>query len=370
MRLLKVLLLAASVSSLGAQEKFVVQLFHDEDKSSLTLTDLKFPSARRGVALGFLTERGGRVRGTAVVTSDGGEHWSYVPTKEIGTSLFFLNETAGWMVTQAGIWFTDEGGRSWRRILKREGLHRVYFIDAERGWALGGPKLLLATRDGGKTWKKVPEADKPRTDASTTSYNAIGFGTPKFGLIAGRSRPMRRNRLLPSWAETKPERQREWPSTLIVLQTRDGGESWTSSLASVFGSATQVRFAGDGRLVVLLEFEDYFEWPSELLKIDPRTGKSATVFRDRKSAITDVELVEQGPAYAVGFEPPGRLAHSPMPGKVKVLRSEDLEHWTGIPVDYRALASRAFVAAAGPRDVWVATDAGMILKLQSSAPVR
>jgi hypothetical protein len=49
---------------------------------------------------------------------------------------------------------------------------------------------------------------------------------------------------------------------------------------------------------------------------------------------------------------------------LKVLRSSDLEHWTEIPVDYRAVAGRASIAAADARNIWIATDTGMILKLR------
>jgi hypothetical protein len=52
-----------------------------------------------------------------------------------------------------------------------------------------------------------------------------------------------------------------------------------------------------------------------------------------------------------------------VPGRVKVLRSRDFSIWTDLDVDYRAVASRATLAAAGDRDIWLATDNGMILKL-------
>jgi Uncharacterized protein related to plant photosystem II stability/assembly factor len=363
MRVLAVLLAVWVLPSLAA-EKWEIQLFHDEDKSSLTLNDIKFASPRRGVAVGYLIEKGSGPKGTAVVTSDGGKHWSYVPTKEVGRSLFFLNDTAGWMVTDRGIWFTDESGRSWRRILKQQGLNRVLFTTPERGWAVGSPKLLLSTKDGGKTWAKVPEAAKPPTNPLYSSYNALDFANPKVGLVAGTSRAPRRNQHLPVWADTDARKHTELPATVIVMQTKDGGESWISSVASVFGTVTQVRFAPDGRMLALLEFHDYFDWPSEVVRIDWKTGNSTRALLAKDRAITDIALVSPGPAYAAGFEPQGKLAHSPVPGKLKVLRSLDLEHWTEIPVDYRAVARRAAISAADARNIWIATDTGMILKLR------
>src|SRR5260370_1173880 len=49
---------------------------------------------------------GGRPKYTALVTSDGGTHWSLTPLKEYPRSIFFLNDSLGWMVTMNGLWFT------------------------------------------------------------------------------------------------------------------------------------------------------------------------------------------------------------------------------------------------------------------------
>src|SRR5688500_6169757 len=97
-----------------------VSYFHDEDKSSLTITDLKFLSASRGVAIGVLERENRGPQPVALVTSDGGATWSTVETRDPGISLFFLSEADGWMVTRSGVWSTHEAGRSWRRILKRQ----------------------------------------------------------------------------------------------------------------------------------------------------------------------------------------------------------------------------------------------------------
>jgi hypothetical protein len=52
-----------------------------------------------------------------------------------------------------------------------------------------------------------------------------------------------------------------------------------------------------------------------------------------------------------------------VPGRVRVLKSRDFSTWTEIEVDYRAVANRATMTAAGDHDIWLATDNGMILKL-------
>src|SRR2546423_1260465 len=46
-------------------------------------------------------------------------------------------------------------------------LHAVYFLDENRGWAVGGKGVLLATDDGGETWRNVP---RPTEDALQDVY--------------------------------------------------------------------------------------------------------------------------------------------------------------------------------------------------------
>src|SRR5687767_13474661 len=112
-----ILLLLLSTAVFAARWELIY--FHDEDKSTLTITDLKFPSATRGIATAVLHREGRGPKPVVLVTSDGGSNWSVVETREPGTSLFFLSDADGWMVTPSGVWFTQEAGRSWTRILKR-----------------------------------------------------------------------------------------------------------------------------------------------------------------------------------------------------------------------------------------------------------
>ena len=109
-------LLAILIPAAQAQPKWTLQYFYDQNGKDLHITDLAFLSADRGVAVGEIVDREGRKpQYTAVVTSDGGVHWSLVPLKEFPRSLFFLDESSGWLVTSESIWFTAEAGRSWTR---------------------------------------------------------------------------------------------------------------------------------------------------------------------------------------------------------------------------------------------------------------
>lgn len=356
---------------LCAAGRWQMQYFYDEDKSSLTINDLAFPSAQRGVAVGFLSEEN-KLRPTAVVTSDGGAHWSLVPTKEAGISLFFLNESLGWMVTQKGLWQTEEAGRNWHKLSGTpKELLRVHFLDEQRGFAVGLQKGVYQTTDGAKTWTRVESAAKPETNPKYTVYTTIQFVGKEVGMITGWSQPPRRDEDGgPDWLDPqKVLTRREWPHISISLDTRDGGKTWVPSTTSMFGRISRVRMLPNGLGLGLIEFAEAFTYPSEIFRFDMKTGKSQRAFREKNRAVTDVLLQADGSAVLAAVEVPGRVRVSSVPNKLKLLRTAnvatatDTVPWQEMEVDYRAAARRAVLAGTDAANMWVATDTGMILKL-------
>ena len=113
----------------------------------------------------------------------------------------------------------------------------------------------------------------------------------------------------------------------------------------------------------LIEMGRSSNFPSEVYELDWKTGKSHTIFRDKRYFITDVWLTPNGTAYIAGVEIAGQV-HSIAPGNVKVFRSHDRKVWDEMPVDYRAVANRVNIAGFGNEDLWLAANNGMILKLQ------
>ncbi len=79
----------------------------------MEITDLAFPTAERGIAAGAIYDKAsGREKDVSLTTSDGGAHWSLQPLKEYPRSIYFLNDSMGWMVTDKGLWFTEESGKN------------------------------------------------------------------------------------------------------------------------------------------------------------------------------------------------------------------------------------------------------------------
>src|SRR6185436_5571358 len=61
-------------------------------------------------------------------------------------ALLFLLLLAAPVFAQTGTWARQRAGTmAW--------LHSVYFLDQNRGWAIGSKGTLLQTIDGGNTWK-------------------------------------------------------------------------------------------------------------------------------------------------------------------------------------------------------------------------
>jgi photosystem II stability/assembly factor-like uncharacterized protein len=358
----------ASFAPPSAAQHWRMQYLYDEAKSDLAIRDLQFPSASRGVAAGFITERK-TTRPVAVVTSDGGAHWQIVPLKEYPLSVFFLDDSVGWMVTDKGLWRTEESGKSWTKLPRIAApILRVWFTDAKNGWAVGAEGAAWETHDGAQSWKPLPGTQPPGKGRSgamgnpgVTTYRWIVFATPQAGLIMGSNDPPQYSRL-PGWlAPDDVLQRRETPHLSLTLETHDGGRTWDSSSASTFGKITRARFASPGRGIGLVEHAESFQYPSEVFSLAWPSGKNEVVFRDKEFFVSDAWVTPGGVYYLAGIAIASRLRDI-VPQKVKVLTSRDLKEWKALDVDYRAVANRVTLAGSGD-DLWMATNNGMILKL-------
>jgi hypothetical protein len=371
-------------------ERWTLQYFYDQDGKDLHITDLAFPSAKRGIAVGTIVDREGRKpQFTSLVTSDGGEHWALTPLKEFPRSIFFLDESNGWMVTGESLWFTQEAGRSWTRISDQikadkklaDAPHtglilRVWFLDAQHGYAVGLQKSVFETHDGGRTWKPLAEAAVPTSNPAYSVYSHIVFVDAGRGMIAGGYAPPRAEGKsgverdeedgLPEWMHPETTlHRRQQPRLTLELETRDGGVTWKSGTAPLLGSLASARMAGERGLLVF-DYADSSEWPAEVYRVDLRTGQSESVFKKKDRLVTDATIFAggaDGRAFLAAVEPPGRLRSAPIPGKVRMLSSTNLKDWVEMPVDYRAIAQSLVLAGPDAEHLWAATDTGMILRL-------
>jgi len=103
-------------------------------------------------------------RGHILYSDDQGATWTQakVPTRQLLTSVFFVDDQHGWAVGHdAQILASEDGGLTWTKQfedLKRESpLLDVWFQDANSGFAVGAYGALLATTDAGKHWEDVSD---------------------------------------------------------------------------------------------------------------------------------------------------------------------------------------------------------------------
>ncbi len=352
----------AAAAPLGAQ-RWQMQELYDQAKSDLTIKDFQFTSASRGVAVGVVTE-GKDAKPVQLVTSDGGAHWQIEPLKEEPYSVFFLNENVGWMVTEKGVWKTTDAAKTWAKMPKlpekTEAL-RVYFADESRGWAACTNQTVLETTNGGEHWTPRPEPSNLPGNPLFAAYSWIAFTDPHSGIITGSSEASRRERL-PDWLEPDmATRERETPHLSLTMQTRDGGKTWLSLSATIYGEITRSRFAPQHHGLGLIEHNQSAQYPSEAFEILWPNGGNRVVYHDAHFFVSDVWITPGGAYYLAGIDIASKLRDI-VPQKVKVLTSRDLSTWTPIPVDYRAVANRVYLGGMG-EDVWLAANTGMILKL-------
>lgn len=346
-----------------AEDHWEIQYRYRQTDSSLTINDLNFPDQKHGVACGFVTDRKEKDRPVTLLTSDGGANWLEQPVKETCLSLYFLPDGAGWMVTDSGIWTTEETGRTWTKLKSAPAnVLRVWFFDHAHGFAAGRQKSAYETKDAGVTWTKLAVTDKTPGDPVYTTFGDIAFNGNN-GIISGWNIPPRPGG--PDWMEPeRAEAARQVPHVAILLETKTGGQTWVGANTSLFGQITRTSLSPSNIGLGLVEFKDQFEYPSEVYHIDLETGKNELAFRAKDRAITDVRLFGDSPrGILAGYETNGPVYRSPIPGKLKVLTSNDLQNWTEMPVDYRAVAHSAILAGPDSQNVWIATDTGMILKL-------
>ena len=349
--------LLSSLPALHAAARWKIQYFYDQPGANFNIRDMECPNARRCVAAGIITDRKDRQQGAVVVTSDGGAHWSQHEVKEQPLSLFFLDETLGWMVTDRGLWSTVEGGRTWTKVENRKGILQTQFLDANHGYIAGASNLFAETTDGGKTWTQRPEANKSENPRAVT-YSSITFLGPHGVVVGG---------LDPTGPLPKSEKRAATTPAVgptMFLETLDNGKTWNSASLSIEADVARLRLSKQGFVIALLVYPGPHPQLASAIFLTPLgQPTSRMIFGERDRAATDVAVLDDGSGIVVAVEPPGNSSEIPIPGKLKILKSKNLKAWEEMDVDYRAVAQEALIAVADAGHIWVATDTGAILAL-------
>ena len=221
----------------------------------LKLAGLRFADREHGWVFGEM--------GSLFYTSDGGDSWARqrVPTRHLLLGATFLDAQTGWL-SGGGMTVlkTTDGGVSWRagtvavpagvegaqepratspgpgepdwnesRVVGGRRLNAVWFATPERGWAVGGEGVIVATEDGGRTWR-------PQRSGVGDDLHDVRFFDEAEGWAVGRNG--------------------------ATLHTRDGGRTWADAkrvtphaLERLFTVGRRAWAVGFGGTIVALKFE-------------------------------------------------------------------------------------------------------------------
>ena len=117
------------------------------------LTGIAFADDRHGWAVGGID------RPVIRVTVDSGKTWraQYAAGTNGLSSVAFIGDRQGWAVGVHNLLLaTSDGGNSWkpeRPNVQRDGnLYGIAFVDAQHGWIVGSGGVIRVTANGGRTW--------------------------------------------------------------------------------------------------------------------------------------------------------------------------------------------------------------------------
>lgn len=216
-------------------------------------------------------------------TSDNGGHWTDISPKAPGhtSDTFFLNESHGWVLLSNEneqsnlisfeVASTSDSGRTWaishmmvpsQKPAELDGWGWIDFADPHHGWVVLHANsssafswgLLLATDDGGMTWRELPQApvagrpvffnprdgwisgpawagrysthdggrtwggaggpsDLPESVPAHATYGDLKFTSPDHGF-------------LPIWLSPSNDERKSKGTALILYTTDDAGRTW------------------------------------------------------------------------------------------------------------------------------------------------
>ncbi|NTW23207.1 MAG: T9SS type A sorting domain-containing protein [Lentimicrobium sp.] len=143
-------------------------------------------------------------------------------TTEKLNSVYFVNESTGWIVGKTGtILKTTDAGEHWieQNSNTLNELKSVFFYDQTIGWCSGDMGKVYKTADGGETWTQYSAGTAAR-------LNSVFFTSVSEGYVCG-----------------------EYGT---IMHSADGGVTWTSQNSGQWSALTSIKFNnGIGRVTMM-----------------------------------------------------------------------------------------------------------------------
>lgn len=205
------------------------------------------------------------ITGLSVVLSseDGGKTWQTqkLPSEGMGSKVFFLNPSAGWIVNPDKLSRTNDGGKSWQEFptgidMSKHSFSDLTFTDEKTGFLVINPMLsssqfitanpgkLFKTEDGGAIWKEMPlKAEGELNYVSIEDLQHIKVsGTDSVTLNFRRTCLYSSSDSGKTWVKMQPPRSGELEGRPVFFtpdkgwlgqyKTYDGGKSWKEKAPS------------------------------------------------------------------------------------------------------------------------------------------
>ena len=234
------------------------------ERGAATIAHVFFLDDSRGSVLLQADAGDDMIKLNLAQTANGGHDWSFTPVPipnqfpgELSgvVGLDFVDSDHGWVVLRkmtssafslGRLIATQDGGNTWRALPEMPLGAPVVFVNPVNGWlvgdsGVGGSWNLYRTRDGGKTWQGADIGDPEPAAAGMTTmvYSRLDFTDAKHGSVIITFSPI---------DTTKGSR-------LILFTTADGGTVWkpdrTLQLRNMYGASPLPAILADAALIVL-----------------------------------------------------------------------------------------------------------------------
>jgi photosystem II stability/assembly factor-like uncharacterized protein len=262
-------------------------------KFTSVMTDVFFLDVSHGwVLLTSEDEEKNLVSFVVASTSDSGRTWTFLPMAVPSQKpdeldgrawLDFVDPQHGWVVVHpktssafswALLMATEDGGTTWKELPQAPVRARPVFVTAKDGWISGGSYEggVYRTRDGGKTWEgggPSPE-DSSQSLPTQANYGDVKFTDAKHGTLL-------------AWLSPATDAENSRGNALVLYITDDGGNTWKrdrvwndySKFSRIGPACVAPSFAGT-ESVLIAAFVDYPKHELALKSVT-REGKTASV---------------------------------------------------------------------------------------------
>jgi photosystem II stability/assembly factor-like uncharacterized protein len=191
-------------------------------------------------------------------------------------SVFFTSSEKGWVGGDDGyLAMTDDGGKNWtRQILNsKDNINEIYFRNDDNGYILAGSRIYL-TKNGGKVWRENVVVSAKDYKGLIPEFLSVRFTDKRRGWIVG-----------------SLSNQKEEVVDSLILQTIDGGETWSRIVTSHKQELFHLDFANNSegwivgdRGLVLVTRDGGLSWERQptgttlsLFNIDFRDSKNGVI---------------------------------------------------------------------------------------------